>query len=124
MGMASLTTVRSNCCQCTTRCGVQVELRNGQPVRIMGDPNHPLTRGFLCPRGRSGIEYRNHPDRLTTPLRRVGARGEGKWAPITWDEALDEIAEEIVRVRDRDGPEAISYLFGTFHGTDQASVPG
>src|SRR4051794_4212382 len=110
---------RAICCHCSTRCGVIVELdQDGRPAAIRGDRQHPVSRGFLCPRGRTAIEYHEHPKRLRYPLKRVGARGSGEWARVSWDEALDEIAERLRRIADESGPEALAYLCGTFHGGD------
>src|SRR5215470_1219554 len=111
MTTAHVETRKAVCCHCNVRCGLLVELRDGTPVSVRGDPSHPITKGFSCPRGRATIEYRDHPDRLTTPLRRTGARGEGGWAPISWDDALDEIAASMARTMAEDGPQSIAYLF-------------
>lgn len=59
------------------------------------------------------VEQVYHPDRLTTPLRRVGERGSGKWESVSWDEALDEIAEKMGAIRDTYGPEALAIISGT-----------
>ncbi|MDT4898241.1 MAG: hypothetical protein QOH25_3318, partial [Acidobacteriota bacterium] len=68
-----------------------VTVENGQAVKVSGDPHHPFTRGFLCTKV-ANYEQRTHsPDRVRTCLKRDGAKGEGRFVPITWDEALDEI---------------------------------
>lgn len=84
-----------------------VHVRDGRAVRVQGDPDHPVTQGFLCTKVNRYVERTYHPDRLTTPLRRVGAKGEGRFRPATWDEALDDIARRLGEVRDRFGTEAI-----------------
>src|SRR5215213_3082555 len=77
---------------CPDTCAMLVTVEDGRAVRVAGDPAHPFTRGFLCTKV-ANYEQRTHsPDRLRTCLRRTGAKGEGRFAPITWDEALDEIA--------------------------------
>jgi len=63
----------------------QIMFREG-PVAIRGDPDHPVFKGFICPRGRAAIEYYNHPQRIDYPLRRVGARGDGRWERISREE--------------------------------------
>jgi thiosulfate reductase/polysulfide reductase chain A len=114
-----VTVKRAICCHCESRCGVLVEVDDaGEPVAIRGDEAHPLTHGFLCVRGRAAIEYFQNPRRLDTPLRRVGARGGGRWQPVSWDEALDDIALRLSRIADESGPEAIAYLNGTQFGGD------
>jgi anaerobic selenocysteine-containing dehydrogenase len=79
----------------------------GRASKIAGDPNHPVTRGFLCGKVSKYLEREYHPDRLLYPLRRIGAKGEGKFARITWAEALSEIAERLAKIARKDGPEAI-----------------
>ncbi|MBI4492566.1 MAG: molybdopterin-dependent oxidoreductase [Chloroflexi bacterium] len=107
------------CCHCSGRCGVLVGLADGRPASIAGDPSHPVSRGFTCKRGLAALEYFEHPGRLDVPLRRVGKRGQGRWEQVGWDEAVDDIATRLAAIRDRLGSEAVAYLAGTFHGTDQ-----
>jgi anaerobic selenocysteine-containing dehydrogenase len=77
---------------CPDTCAMLVTVEDGRAVRVTGDPAHPVTRGVLCTKV-ANYEQRTHsPDRIRTPLRRVGAKGEGRFEPISWDEALDEIA--------------------------------
>jgi anaerobic selenocysteine-containing dehydrogenase len=87
-----------------TYCGMVVSVEDGTLQRISGDPDNPDSRGFLCLRGRAAHEIIGNPRRLERPLRRVGARGEGRWEPISWDAALDQIADRIRRAgRERVG---------------------
>lgn len=93
---------------CPDTCAMLVTVRNGRAVRVDGDPEHPFTRGFLCTKVNRYVERTYHPERLGHPLRRVGAKGEGKFAPISWEEALSEIAERLGEIaRSADGPQAI-----------------
>jgi|SRR5579884_530696 len=116
---AGIVTRRAICCHCSARCGVLVDVdAAARPVAVRGDPTHPTSKGWLCPRGRAAIEYFEHPGRLDHPLRRVGERGEGRWERVGWDAALDDIAERLLRLRDESGPETLAYLCGTFHGAD------
>lgn len=110
---------RAVCCHCSMRCGVLVGVAAERPVSIRGDPTHPTSKGFICRRGLAALEYHEHPGRLNVPLKRVGDRGAGRWAAVSWDEALDDIAARLAAIRARDGAEAVAYLAGTFHGTDQ-----
>jgi len=105
--------VRSTCMMSHGGCGILVHVRDGTVVKVEGDPDHPITRGTLCPKGLAGVQLQNHPDRLLYPLRRVGARGEGRWERIDWDEALDIIAARLTEIRDASGPEAIAVSCGT-----------
>lgn len=85
--------VRS-CCphDCPDGCGFLVTRENGRAVRVAGDPEHPFTRGTLCPKTAHYERTVYSPLRLTTPLRRTGKKGQGEFEPVTWDEAIGEIA--------------------------------
>ena len=85
-----------------------VTVENGRAVRVAGDPEHPFTQGFLCAKVNRYVERTYHAERLTQPLRRVGPKGRGQFEPITWDDALDEIAGRLTEIaRSADGPQAI-----------------
>jgi anaerobic selenocysteine-containing dehydrogenase len=99
-------------------CGILVHVENGRITKIEGDPDSPLNRGTICPKGLAQIERLNHPDRLTYPMKRAGERGEGRWIRISWDEALESISGRIKETIDRDGPRAISFAQGTPKGLE------
>jgi len=82
-------------------------------VRVAGDPDSPTSRGYLCPKGAAGPEILYHKDRLTHPLKRVGKRGENKWARISWDDAISEIADRLDGVRRESGTEYVAMAQGT-----------
>jgi anaerobic selenocysteine-containing dehydrogenase len=103
---------RGWCGPCHDRCGLRIHLENGIAKKVTGDPEHP-SRGFLCDRGALILEHLYHPDRLNFPLKRVGERGEGKWERISWDQALDEIAENLKEIKKKHGPEALANSSGT-----------
>ncbi len=105
--------VRTVCQACHCECGVVVTVEDGRITRIAGDPEHPMNRGFICVKGKAAAELAYHPDRLKYPLKRVGARGEGKWERISWDEALDAIAAKLTQVKDQYGTESIAAIHGT-----------
>ncbi|MEE9255966.1 MAG: molybdopterin-dependent oxidoreductase, partial [bacterium] len=105
--------VKSGCFFCHGGCGILVHVENGRAVRVEGDPDHPNNRGELCVKGRAGLEVLYHPDRLLHPLKRAGARGEGKWERIGWDEAIETCASELAAIIDRHGPLAITGGDGT-----------
>lgn len=104
---------KSTCRMCHGVCGVLLHVRGGRVVRIEGDRGSPTNRGYLCSKGQAAIELLYHPDRLTHPLRRIGARGENRWERIGWEEALEAIAERLDRVRREDGPQAFAIGQGT-----------
>ncbi|HYJ47882.1 MAG TPA: molybdopterin-dependent oxidoreductase, partial [Pyrinomonadaceae bacterium] len=93
VGERGLTIVRAACPHdCPDTCAMLVTVEDGQAVHVAGDPDHPFTRGFLCTKV-ANYEQRTHsPDRVRTCLRRKGRKGEGRFEPISWDEALSEIA--------------------------------
>src|ERR687883_378611 len=108
---------------CPDTCATLVTVERGRAVRIAGDPAHPVTRGFLCAKVNRYLERTYHAERLTRPLRRVGAKGEGRFVPVSWDEALDEVAERLLAVaRSADGPQAIlPYSYAGTMGLVQGS---
>ncbi len=90
-----------------------VQVENGRATRLRGDPNHPVTQGFLCGKVAQYLEREYSPDRLLYPQKRVGAKGEGRFERISWDEALDTIADRLSNVSREFGPEAIlPYSYG------------
>jgi len=115
--------VKSTCGICQIGCGILVHVDNGRIVRIEGDPESPLNKGMLCPKGLASLEYLYHPDRLLHPLKRMGRRGEeGKWLPISWDEALDMVAGELAKARDKHGAESVVFIGGSFKGGLQGDL--
>ena len=104
---------KSVCRSCHGGCGALLHVRDGKLVKVEGDPASPLNHGRLCPIGTVTVDLVNHPDRLQYPMRRRGARGSGDWQRISWDEALDEISERVLAIRDKFGPEAIALGTGT-----------
>jgi anaerobic selenocysteine-containing dehydrogenase len=93
---------------CPDTCATLVTVQDGRAVRIAGDPEHPVTQGFLCAKVNRYIERTYHEERLRTPLRRVGPKGSGRFQPVSWDEALDEIATRLADIaRSPEGPQAI-----------------
>ncbi|MBI3044514.1 MAG: molybdopterin-dependent oxidoreductase [Betaproteobacteria bacterium] len=105
--------VKSVCRSCHGGCGALLHVHEGRLVKIKGDRGSPLNRGSLCPIGAATVDLVNHPDRLRHPLRRTGPRGSGQWQRISWDEALDEIASRLLKIREDSGPESIALGTGT-----------
>jgi anaerobic selenocysteine-containing dehydrogenase len=108
--------VKTTCGICQIGCGVLGYIQDGRVVRIEGDVDHPLNKGKLCPKGLASLEYLYHPDRLKQPLRKVGKRGEGKWSSISWDEALDSIAERLIKSKQTYGAESVVFIRGAAKG--------
>ena len=101
--------IASTCKECSVRCGSLIYLEDDKVVKITGNPKHPGSRGAFCIKGVHGpVTAREHPDRPIYPRRRTGERGEGKWERVSWDTALDEIAERIGKVKQQYGPLAVA----------------
>ncbi|MDZ7637755.1 MAG: molybdopterin-dependent oxidoreductase [Bryobacterales bacterium] len=100
---------RRNVCalDCPDACAMLVRVENGRATKLMGDPQHPVTRGFLCAKVTQYLEREYHPDRLLYPQRRVGAKGEGRFERVSWDDAIGEIAERLRSVANEFGSEAV-----------------
>jgi anaerobic selenocysteine-containing dehydrogenase len=92
---------------CPDTCGVITEVVDGRAVAFYGDPEHPVTQGWLCGKVRPYLDHVYHSDRLMVPLRRVGSKGSGQFAPISWDEAVTEITGRWQDIIARYGAEAI-----------------
>ncbi len=116
--MEVIKTVCANCAQ--SMCGMDVYVEEGKIVGIKGTENHPYNQGFLCSKGLAAGELVSSPLRLTKPLRRTGRRGDGKWEEVTWDQALDDIAERLQRVKDQYGANSIALARGTGPGWEGA----
>ncbi len=111
-------TIRTVCAHdCPDMCSLLAHVENGRVVRIEGDPEHPFTAGFACGKVNRDTDLVHSPERLTTPLRRVGRKGEGRFEPITWDVALDEIVSYWKRVMAESGPLALlGYAYSSHQG--------
>ena len=101
--------VRHSVCalDCPDCCSLLVTVEDGRGVALRGNPEHPVTRGFLCGKVARYLEREYSPDRLLYPHRRAGAKGEGRFARVSWDEALDEIAAWLKAASAAFGPESI-----------------
>jgi anaerobic selenocysteine-containing dehydrogenase len=99
-----------------------VEVTDGRITRIQGDPQCALSQGYLCSRALAAPEKISHPGRLTTPLLRQGARGEGRWKAVSWAEALSFMAERLNRIRREEGPQAVVFAQGAPKGLEHFAL--
>jgi formate dehydrogenase len=106
MGTTQVTTY---CRVCEPLCGLEATVEDGALLQIRSDRDHPLSKGFACPKGIAMTEVQNDPDRVVHPLRR---RPDGGFERVSWDEALTDIAARLRRVRADHGGEAIGWYFG------------
>jgi len=111
--MEEVKKIRTACRSCHGGCGVIAHVKNGKVIKVEGDPDSPISHGTLCSKGLAITQLAYHPDRILYPMKRGGAKGEGKWERITWDEALDTISERFKRVIEEFGPESIVVGQGT-----------
>ena len=103
------TWTKTTCGYCSVGCGMLVGTRDGKPVAARGNPDHPVNRGKLCPKGLSEHHILNAPDRATTPLLRTGGRGT-PLEPVSWERALDVMVERIGALQQKHGPQTFGVI--------------
>jgi anaerobic selenocysteine-containing dehydrogenase len=119
--MAKREVVYSTCKSCHGGCGVKVTKEDGVIVHIEGNPDS-LTGGTMCSKGLSSIQHIDNPYRLKYPMKQVGKKGTGKWARISWDEALDTIAGKMMEAIADPGPQSIAISQGTGRGYNRYTM--
>src|SRR5579863_10100546 len=92
---------------CPDACSLLVDIEDGRATRLRGNPDHPVTRGFLCGKVARYLDRQYSPDRLLYPQKRIGAKGEGRFERISWDQALDTIAHQVDATAREHGSESI-----------------
>ena len=107
---------RTYCRICMVQCGLVAEVAGDQILKVRSDKDHPLTKGYTCPKGRALPEMHHHPDRIERPMRRV----DGQLRAATWEVCLDDLGDRLGTIIDRHGPEAIGVYFGSGLGMDAA----
>ncbi|HYC14212.1 MAG TPA: molybdopterin-dependent oxidoreductase, partial [Stellaceae bacterium] len=110
--------IRVTCAHdCPCMCSLITTVENGRILKIEGDPEHPFTDGFACAKVNRDGDVVHSPDRIKTPLRRVGPKGAGKFEPITWEAALDEIEARWKAIIAAEGPLALlGYSYSSHQG--------
>jgi thiosulfate reductase/polysulfide reductase chain A len=99
---------------CHSQCGLVAEVKDGKLVNLRGNPDYPVSAGYTCGlRSSHLIEWLYHPCQLMHPLKRAGERGEDKWQRISWDQALNEIADKLEQLKAEYGPECLAIMGGT-----------
>ena len=104
---------------CPDTCALLVTVEDGRATKVAGDPDHPGTQGVLCTKVSRYTDRTYHPDRLLTPMKRVGPKGEGKFVPISWDEALDTVATRLSAIAGRDPQAIVPYSYAGTMGLVQ-----
>ncbi|MBL6974645.1 MAG: molybdopterin-dependent oxidoreductase [Deltaproteobacteria bacterium] len=105
------------CELCFWKCGVLAHVKDGRVTKLTGNPAHPLSRGRLCPRGTGGIGLLYDPDRLKKPLIRKSKGGDQVFREVEWDAALDHVAENLLKIKDKYGPEAMALYSHGYGGS-------
>jgi len=108
-----MTTHQTACILCSRNCGLRIDVEDGQFTRIRGDEDHPLTRGYICQKAARLGHYQHSGERLTQPLKRLD---DGRFVPVSWDEALTDIAARLVALRERHGGQSFAFLGGGGQG--------
>ncbi len=103
---------KSVCGICDNVCGMDVYVKNGRIIKVEGSKENPNNAGTLCAKGTATRQYVYHEGRIKTPLRRIGPRGSGTFTAISWDEALDEVAQKLDQAKVESGPESVVFFVG------------
>jgi anaerobic selenocysteine-containing dehydrogenase len=104
---------------CPDTCAIRVTVDGDRIIRIQGDPDHPSTHGALCTKVSRYAERTDHAERVLTPLKRVGPKGAGQFQPVSWDEALDDIAARLQAIAARDPQAILPYSYAGTMGLVQ-----
>src|SRR5512133_1193425 len=96
---------------CPDTCALLTTVQNGVAIRVSGNPEHPHTDGALCAKVSRYTERTYHPERVLQPLRRTGPKGSGRFEPVGWDEALDDIARRLKAIAARDAQAIVPYSY-------------
>lgn len=107
--MATSKEIFTDCTLCYHSCGAKVTVKDGRAVKIRGLESHPLNKGRLCPKGANALDVIYDPNRLKNPLK----RSNGNFVEITWEQALEEIADKLADMKKKYGPEAFGFFCGS-----------
>ena len=98
--------IPTTCEMCVNKCSIIAVVENGKITKLNPNPESPRSRGMVCARGNAGLQQVYDSSRLKKPLIRAGARGEGKWKTVSWNEAFDFAGEKLAKVKEKHGPQA------------------
>ncbi len=107
----------STCTLCPGGCGINVRKIDDRAIKIEGAKDHPLNDGGVCMLGLSGLQMLYGPTRIRTPLKRVGDRGQGQWKPISWEQAIGEVAQKLGDLRGLGNPQSLACIATKDTGT-------
>ncbi|MFC3152710.1 molybdopterin-dependent oxidoreductase [Litoribrevibacter euphylliae] len=109
------------CILCSRNCGISITTEGDRFTKIKGDKAHPMTEGYICQKAARLEHYQEHADRLSHPLKR---QADGSHQPISWDQALTEIAEQLLSIRDQHGGDAFAFVGGGGQGNHLGGAYG
>jgi anaerobic selenocysteine-containing dehydrogenase len=109
----------TDCALCYHSCGARLTVKDGKAIKVDGLDSHPLSVGKLCPKGEAMLDNVYHPDRLKQPMR----RNKKGWEKITWDQALDEIADQLLKLKKQFGPQVLGVFSGSI-GVENLEMAG
>src|SRR4051812_39622323 len=108
---------------CPDTCSLEVRVEGGKLVAVDAAPGNPLTAGFICQKVKQHARRVYAPERVLTPLERVGRKGDGDFRPISWDDALDRFAARVLDAAERFGPESVMpYVYNSSAATLQRAL--
>ena len=117
MSASVMRTARSYCRICTAQCGILIDIADEQVIAVRGDKEHPVSKGYTCPKGRALGQMHHHPHRIETPLMKSE---DGSFAPVSWEHCLDDIAAKLRAIIAAHGPSSVGIFFGSGIGMDPA----
>ncbi|MGD8405757.1 MAG: molybdopterin-dependent oxidoreductase [Anaerolineales bacterium] len=115
-GSMEETIVKTTCALCPSGCGLDVRVVNGKAVKVEGNPLHPLNQGVCCLKGQTSLEVLYSPERIQRPRIQNGKRGSGNWKEISWDEALDLVADKLTVLREAGRQHSVALMHGELRG--------
>jgi len=107
---------------CPDTCSLVTTVENGKAIRVQGNPNHPMTDGVLCTKVSRYTERTYHPDRILHPLKRIGPKGSGQFAPVSWDDALHDIANRLGAIAAKNPQAILPYSYAGTMGQVQGEA--
>lgn len=107
--------IETTCIYCGAGCGLNVQVLDGQIIGVLPSTSHPVSHGQLCIKGWRAADFVNHPERLRTPLIKVG----GKFVESSWDEALDLVSDKLAEAAQAHGPDSLGFLASAKCGNEE-----
>lgn len=99
--------IRTICRACLNNCGMIAHVKDGKVIKLEGDPDDPMNKGAACAKGLAGIQALYNPNRIKYPMKRKGERGSNDWERISWEQAIDEIADIMWEHYQKEGPKCL-----------------